>query len=382
MDLIDVIKYEGDNDTLVYKYPIEDFNIGSQLIVHESQEAIFFLNGQALDLFTSGKHILSTDNLPLLNKIITLPTDGKTPFHCEIYFINKVELLGIKWGTDSKLEYIEPTYKFPISLGANGEMGISIDNARILLNKLVGTENLLYRDKLISYFKSFLVIRFKTYLSRLMKEESINIFEIDEKLEQISDNLKQKLYTDFSEYGINLTQFFITTIVKPEDNEQYERFKELHFRKYADIENAKLNQQVEIINKETEAEKIKIEAKANAEKRKTEGYTYQQERGFDVAEKVASNEGSGNFSSAGIGIGMMAGIGNAVNNSVGGIVSNSFEDVKNSKFCSNCGNKIEIGEKFCSKCGNKIDIIKKCPYCQYTIKEGSKFCSNCGKEIK
>lgn len=379
MELVSVIKYEGGNDTFVYKYPEEDFNVGTQLIVHESQEAIFFLNGQALDLFTAGKHTLTTDNLPLLNKIINIPTDGKTPFHCEVYFINKIEKLGISWGTSSKVEYIEPTYHFPISLGANGEMGIKIDNSRILLNKLVGTEDLLSSDRLISYFKSFLMIRFKTYLAKLMKEEKINVFEIDEHLERISSDVKEKLISDFENYGINLTQFFITSIIKPEGNEQYEKFKDLHFRKYSDIENAKINQQVELINQETESEKMKIESKALAEKRKTEGYSYQQERGYDVAEKVAANEGSGNFSSAGIGIGMMAGIGNAVNNSIGGTLNDSMPQVQKS-FCSNCGSQISLGEKFCSTCGNPIVSNNVCPYCKQTIRENSKFCPYCGKE--
>ena len=91
-NIVEIIKYEGDNTTFVWKSPVEDFNTGSQLIVHESQEAIFFMNGQALDLFGPGRHTLSTQNIPLLGKLLNLPTGGKTPFHCEVYFINKTEL--------------------------------------------------------------------------------------------------------------------------------------------------------------------------------------------------------------------------------------------------------------------------------------------------
>ena len=108
-NLIDVIKYEGDNSTFVWKHPREDFNTFTQLVVHESQEAVFFKDGQALDLFESGRHTLETQNIPILRRIVNLPTGGESAFHCEVYFINKTEQMAIRWGTDSKVQYIEPT---------------------------------------------------------------------------------------------------------------------------------------------------------------------------------------------------------------------------------------------------------------------------------
>lgn len=87
--LASVIKYEGDNETLVWKHPIEDFNMGSQLLVHESQEAIFFRDGQALDLFGPGRYTLETQQLPILERLYSLPTDTEGTFHSEVYFINK-----------------------------------------------------------------------------------------------------------------------------------------------------------------------------------------------------------------------------------------------------------------------------------------------------
>lgn len=82
LDIAKIIKYEGPNDVLVWKHPIEDFNTTSQLIVHESQEAILFKNGQALDLFGPGKYTLTTENIPLLRRLINIPTNGETAFHC------------------------------------------------------------------------------------------------------------------------------------------------------------------------------------------------------------------------------------------------------------------------------------------------------------
>lgn len=107
--IADIIKYEGDNTTFIWKHPCEDFNSLTQLIVHESQEAIFMMNGQALDLFGAGRYTLETQNIPKIGKALNRTTDGQTPFHCEVYFINKTEQMAIKWGTDSKVQFMEPT---------------------------------------------------------------------------------------------------------------------------------------------------------------------------------------------------------------------------------------------------------------------------------
>lgn len=378
MEILNVIKYEGDNDTIIWKHPKEDFNIGSQLIVHESQEAIFFMNGKALDSFKAGKYTLETENLPILSKLINIPTNGESQFHCEVYFINKVEHLAIKWGTDSKIQFIEPTYKFPLSIGANGEMSITISDARKLLIKLVGTESYLSKEKLVSYFRSFLVIHLKPYLSKYIKDNSINIFEIDEKLEIISNDMEKMLLQDFKEYGIDLKHFFITTIIKPDGDSQYEKFKSLFFRQYSDVAEAELKQKVDVINQETEKKKMIIEAEGIAEKRKTEGYSYQEERGYDVAEKMAQNEGAGNFSSAGIGMGIMTSVGSTVNNTFGTVMNNVNSN--QSKYCDNCGSPIEMNQQFCDNCGNKVENEPTCPNCGYKFKKAGKFCPGCGKE--
>ena len=89
--------------TFVWKHPCEDFNTNTQLIVHESQEAIFFMNGLALDLFGPGRYTLETQNIPLVRNFINLPTDGVSAFHCEVYFVNKTEQMALRWGTDSKV---------------------------------------------------------------------------------------------------------------------------------------------------------------------------------------------------------------------------------------------------------------------------------------
>ena len=382
MAIAEVIKYEGDNSTFVWKHPAEDFNTNSQLIVHESQEAIFFINGQPMDLFGSGRYTLETQNLPLLNKIINIPTGGVSAFHCEVYFINKVDQMAITWGTDSKVQYMEPTYGFPIYIGAGGEMSLRVRDSKQLLIRLVGTEPDLSRDKLVSYFRAFLMARVKTYMAQVLKVEKISIFEIDEHLLEFSEELKKRLEGDFSDYGISLERFFVTRIVKPDGDPQFENFKTLHYRQYADIAEAKIRQQVGVIDQQTESQKTVIEAQGIAQKRNIEGYTYQQERGFDVAEKIAANEGAGNFSSAGIGLGMMAGVGGSVGNAVGTAFSGALNGIQQNStdlFCEECGAKILPGAEFCDECGHSLNKDgDTCLKCGYVFERPGKFCPKCG----
>ena len=324
MALVDVLKYEGDNSTFIWKHPKEDFNSLTQLIVHESQEALFFMNGQALDLFSAGRYTLETENIPLIGKILNKVTGDESPFHAEVYFINKTEQMSIKWGTDSKVQFLEPTYGFPISIGASGEMSLKVNDSRKLLLKLVGTESELTQQSLTNFFRAFLMARVKTYIAQTMKSNAINIFEVDENITKFSDNIKTLLMPDFDEYGLTLSKFFITNIVKPDGDSQYERFKDLHFRQYADIAEARLRQQTELINADTEGQKVVIASKAQDIKRQQEGYTYADERGFDVAEKVAGNEAVGQFTNMGVGLGVMSGIGGSVGSLVGGAMNNAF----------------------------------------------------------
>lgn len=279
--------------------------------------------------------------------------------------------------------------------------------------KLVGTENHLGQQKLVSFFRSFLMTRVKAYIAQAMKANAINIFELDENLTVFSDAIKNLLVPDFAAYGISLERFFVTNVVKPDGDRQYEKFKELHFRQYADIAEAKLRQQTDIIYAQTEAQKVVIDSQAQATKRAQEGYTYQQERGFDVATEVARNEAVGQFTNLGVGLGTMAGIGGTVAGTVGhamndalsknSIESNETKCTKcganlptNAKFCLECGEKVvlnissdtvvcpECGKtvtkgKFCPECGHKF--ITACPSCGNSVASGAKFCLECGEKL-
>ena len=233
--LASIIKYEGDGDTLVWKHPIEDFNLGSQLIVHESQEAIFFKDGQALDLFGAGRYTLETQQLPMLEKLYKLPTDTEGTFHSEVYFINKVVQMAIRWGTPEKVRFIDPLTGVPLELGASGELNLQVSDSRKLLLKLVGTMKGIAWDSgedmaksLQVAFRPLITSAVKINLASVIKENAIDILEVDEKLDLISARLRDKMLPGFEEYGLTIPQFYVTNIVLPEDDPNFKRIRELH----------------------------------------------------------------------------------------------------------------------------------------------------------
>ena len=235
MGKISIIKFEGDNTTFIWKHPSQDFDYGSQLIVHESQEAIFFKDGQALDLFGPGRYTLETQQLPLLEKTFKFPTDKEGVFHSEIYFINKTVQMGIKWGTPEKVRFIDPLTGVPLEIGASGEMNLQVSDSRKLLVKLVGTTSgIAWDDKdgftksIQAAFRPLITNAVKANLSAVIKDEAIDLLEIDEKLDIISEKLMDCINPGFEEYGLNIPQLFVTSVVLPEDDPNFKRIRELH----------------------------------------------------------------------------------------------------------------------------------------------------------
>lgn len=235
MALSELIKYEGDNSTFIWKYPHEDFNCMTELIVHESQEAIFFANGQAADTFGPGRYKLDAENIPILTKLVNAVT-GVSVFHCEVYFINKTVQMAVKWGTDSKVRFVEPTLGVPVELGASGEMNLAISDGRKLLIELVGTmkgiawgdEGAGFSKSLLTSFRPLISTAVKSNLSSAIKQQNIDIVEVDEHLSELSDTLKKKILPGFEEYGLTIPQFYLTNVVLPENDPNFKRLRELH----------------------------------------------------------------------------------------------------------------------------------------------------------
>ena len=385
MAITNVLMYEGDNKTFVWKHPEETFNYGSTLIVRESQEAAFMLNGEVVQVYGPGKHILETETIPVAKGLSLITAGGKVPSRAELYFVNKTEQMAIRWGTDSKIQYMDPEYNFPLEIGACGEMSLTAANATKLLIKVVGTEKNLTQQQLVTYFRAFLMNRIKTTLAHLIVENKISIFNIDMYLTQLSDAIKELLKDDFYDYGVELKSFLIMTIVKPDDDRNYQKFKELYFRQHTDVVEAELQQKLAIIEEQTRAQQTVIEAEALSKKRQLEGYTYQQERGFDVATEVARNEAIGQMSNVGIGLGVMTGMSGTIAGTVGSATSNAIQSAINQssqmpaqKQCAACGYLNPADNAFCENCGGALTDNRFCQACGFEFKNDAKFCPKCG----
>ena len=433
MKIVDIIKYEGDKSTFIWKHPCEDFNSMTQLIVHESQEAIFFMNGEALDLFGAGRHTLETQNIPKLGRLINTVTGGDSPFHCEVYFINKTVQMAIKWGTDSKVRFLDPNFGIPLEIGACGEMNLAVSDSRKLLLKLVGTTNGIswgengigFTKSIQNAFRPLISTTIKSNLSNAIKTNNINILEIDENLEKLSEIMHKCIIEGFEEYGLTIPQFYITNVVLPENDPNFKRMKEFHTVSFqtrmiqadalvksaqadADAEITAAQRKIEIerqiteteiIKRETERDLIRAQAKAQAAKMagfaeaevmNAKGYTQKDILQTEVQKAYAEGIGNMNITSGSASEVMGLGVGMAVAGTIAPQLGEMFKGFSNSSQnntevmnkCIKCGTTIPTSAKFCSVCGERVvsttseDVIT-CPECSTTIIKG-KFCPECG----
>lgn len=381
MALVEVIKYGGSPDVFAWKYPSDELGTWTQLIVNESQEAILFKGGKALDVFGSGRHTLDTANIPILNNIINLPFGGKSPFTAEVWYVNKIYSLDIKWGTATPIQLQDPKYGVFVPVRSHGQFGIRIADSKKFLIKLVGTLNVFDNNNVLSYFRGLFLTKTKDTISSYLVHKQISILEINAYLDEMSTYMKERIEPTMDEYGISLLNFYVNDISVPEEDPAVKRLKD------ALAKRAEMN----II-----------------------GYDYQQERSFDTLEGAANNQGSisSGIMGAGLGLGMGINVGNAVGNQFGAVTKmldstsiNKKECLKchtmmesNAQFCpscgvdtnkpeseksnlikcSNCGADYSKSTKFCQECGNKYD---PCPNCDADIPQGATTCSVCGYEL-
>lgn len=353
MAVVEVVKYNGGPDIFAWKYPSEELGTWTQLIVNESQEAILFKGGQALDLYQSGRHTLQTANIPFLNKIINLPFGGRSPFTAEVWYINKVHSLDIKWGTATPIQLQDPKYKVFIPVRSFGQFGIQIEDSRKFLIKLVGTLSVFDKDSIVKYFRGLYLTKVKDAISSYLIHKQVSVLEINAYLDELSEQLKEKMEPILSEYGIKLINFYVNDINIPEDDNAAIKLKEA-------------------LAKRAEMDIV--------------GYNYAQQRSFDTLEGAATNPSSGQsgFMGAGIGLGMGVGLGSSFSTQISGITQNMTTS-STKKNCQNCGTEMETEKRFCSDCG--FDTQKKedkknetvtCSNCSSSYSAKVKFCPECG----
>lgn len=375
MAIIDVIKYEGGNNVLVWKHPKEDFNTSAQLIVHESQEAVVFKDGQVLPTYTAGKYTIETENIPVIRRLVGLVTDGISPNHYEVYFINKAYVMDVYWGTAPAWTIQDPSLQVPFEMQAHGQFAIRVVDSKQLLLKLVGTTSSFTSKALQDYFYGIMISRIKDYISNLIIEEGLSHTEINSRLIDISEKVMPKLATHFTKYGLALEEFVVENISILKD---------------------------EVYDSVRDAMKIRA---ANT----ITGVTEQEKMGYDVAKAQAQNPGTGGqygqiATGIAAGVAMAPTMGNIARNvmqpvhssgqdnirhrdqfSMGVVRKGGLEEKEQGIKCVKCGTVLDADSRFCSRCGTPTAAQKvqdiTCPVCGAILAKDSKFCNLCGTEL-
>lgn len=429
--IADIIKYEGDNTTFIWKHPHENFNNLTQLIVHEGQEAIFFMNGQALDLFGPGRYTLETQNIPLVGGALKQATGLRSAFSCQVYFISTTVHMSLKWGTDSKVRFLDPETQVPLEIGACGEMNLAVADSRKLLSKLVGsmrgiswdTDSVGFTKSLQASFRPMISTAVKANLADSISRRSINILDIDRHLGVLSEELRGHIEPGFLEYGLSIPQFYVTTVVLPEEDPNFRLIRQLHAvtlqtkkaeaeavvktseaeaeatiaaaqrkvvleRQTTQTEIARMEAERELIRAQAEAQVTRISGMAEAEVMQAKGYNQRDVLQADVQKAYAEGLGNMHISGSGgvagdmIGLGVGLAAAGAVTPRVGDMFK-GMDTKPAAALCANCGSELPENAKFCLNCGEKVipagSVI--CPACGKAVPKG-KFCPECGHKFQ
>ena len=367
---LQVVSQEMSGDMLVARQHLEDLTTHSQLIVYESQEAIFVKNGQALDQFGAGRHDLKTAGVPLIKKFFSGLFGGKTPFPCDIYFVKKVNVLDFVWGTDSPIELSDPGCAMIVGVRANGQTGFRIADARRFVIKVVGMVNDYSTETLKRTVKALIMGPIKECIAQTILEKQVSVLDVMTRLTEISATIQEKLNARIADLGVAMEHFNVYSISTSEGD-------------LAALKKAREDMVAGRSAADVEAYKMTVLSEARAKAREIEGYTYEEQRRFDILEGAAKNEGAaGGLINMGVGLGVGAGVGGAVGKMVGDITAPDAPTAEGGAApCPTCGAAMPAGAKFCMNCGTARPVAKFCPECGTKAEAGAKFCMNCGTKL-
>jgi membrane protease subunit (stomatin/prohibitin family) len=216
MAILDVIEFlDPTGQQIVHRVPeggSGEFRLGSQLIVRESQVAVFFRDGKALDVFGPGRHTLSTQNIPLLANLISIPFGGTSPFRAEVVFVNMADFIGLKWGTPQPVTFRDEELGM-VRLRANGTSSMAVADPQQFVNKIVGTQGLYDTNQIGDYLREIIVSRFNDSLGETMK----SVLDLPSQYQELASVVRAGVLDDFQNLGLQLKQFFITSITPPDE---------------------------------------------------------------------------------------------------------------------------------------------------------------------
>ena len=367
--LIEVIEWmDPTGEEMIYRIPQEgsaDFKMGAQLIVRDSQIAMFFKSGHAADSFTTGRHTLSTLNIPILTRLLSFPLGFNSPFRAEVYFVNLKVFTNLKWGTTHPVTFKDNKLGL-IRLRGHGAFTIRIVEPVLFLNSIVGRQSKYTTHDIQSYLRDVIVAR----LNDLLGERLDTILDLPAIYTELADDFKKLIHDEFHKYGLELVDFYISSITPPEE-----------------------------VSKMID-QRSGLEAVGDLDKFLK----------FEMAKGLGT---AGGPAAAGSGMGMAAGVGLMLPGMMSKVFSPEQTELKRepvntvtcpkchsdtpeqSRYCYRCGHtmisqnncpscreELPTEAKFCLHCGFKLDTKQSCPHCSAELIPGSKFCGECGKPVK
>ena len=344
--VLDVIEYvDPSGNEMVHRIPERgsgDFRLGSQLIVRESQAAVFFRDGKAMDTFGAGRHTLTTNNIPLLGKLIGLPFGGETPFKAEVYFVNLKDFLDQKWGTPEPIALRDEELGM-VRLRAFGTYSMEVADPQLFVNKIVGTQGFYQTAQISGYLRSIIISK----LVDLLGTTHVSLFDLPKMYEEIGAGGKAKLQDDFAALGMTLKTLYISSISPTEAT-----------AKAID-------------------ERAEMGAIGNMQ-------AYLQFKAARAMGDAATAGGeAGGLVGAGVGLGAGVGVGAAMAGAITeAIKGGQQQPAAATVACPKCGTANPADAKFCNNCGTNMGGSVKCPECSTENPIGAKFCNSCGAKLE
>lgn len=214
--LIEVLEWmDPTGSELVYRIPQEgsaDIKVGAQLIVRDSQQAIFFKDGKAADRFSVGRHTLTSWNIPLLTKILSFPFGFTSPFRAEVYFFNLKTFIDMKWGTKHPVAFKDSELGL-VRLRAHGAYSMRLADPVQFLNTVVGRQSLYTRENIDDFLRDVIIAR----MNDMLGERLDSIFNLPAKYTELAEDFKGIVRGEFTKYGLELVDFYISSITPPDE---------------------------------------------------------------------------------------------------------------------------------------------------------------------
>jgi membrane protease subunit (stomatin/prohibitin family) len=189
-----------------------DIKMGAQLIVQDTQAAVFYRDGKALDVFSAGRHTLTTENIPVLTKLLSLPFGFNSPFQAQVYFVSMKKFIDMKWGTKSPINFRDSELSF-VQLRASGKFSMRIKDPQMFINEIVGTQGKYTTADIEDYLRDSIVSKLNVVMGKNLK----TVFELGQYYGQIEEGVKAEVGDFFNSMGIEVTDIILAGIVPPDE---------------------------------------------------------------------------------------------------------------------------------------------------------------------